>query len=113
MYDGAITCNWISQMMQIVFERTGGIMGRKVNLHLDLDEMPADQSIVLRRLIDESDFFDLVVSPKRTSPLDEFHYAITITTGTIQHTVRTSDSSMPQALRPLLNELLTHARNSR
>jgi len=113
MYDGALARNWIGQMIQIVFERTGGIMGRKVNLHLDLDEMPADQSATLKRLVDESDFFDLEVSPKRTSPLDEFHYVITVTTGTIQHTIRTSDSSMPAVLRPLVNELLTHTRSSK
>ena len=100
-------------MMQIVFERTGGIMGRKVTLSLDLDEMPADQSATLRRLVDESDFFDLTGSPKTTSRLDEYNYTITITTGTIQHTIRTSDSSAPETLRPLLSELSAHAKNSR
>ena len=99
--------------MQIVFERTGGLMGRKVSLSLDLDEMLPDQAATLRRLIDESDFFGLEVLQKKTSPLDEFHYIITVTTKTIQHTVRTSDTTMPDALRPLLKELLTHIKNSR
>lgn len=100
-------------MMQIVFERTGGIMGRKVSLDLDLDEMPADESATLKRLIDESDFFDLSDAPKKTSRLDEFNYTITIITKTIQHTIRISDSSAPETLRPLLSELSKHLKAKR
>ncbi|MBC7878511.1 MAG: hypothetical protein H7Y59_15175 [Anaerolineales bacterium] len=95
-------------MMQIIFERTGGIMGRKVSVSLDLDEMPSDQSTTLRRLVDESDLFTLDEEPIKTSRPDEFIYTITITTKTIQQTVRASDTSLPESLRPLLNELLTH-----
>ena len=113
MYDGAFARNWFKQMMQIVFERTGGFMGRKVSLSLNLDELPADQSETLRRLVDESDFFDLKVLQKKTSPLDEFHYTITVTTKTIQHTIRTSDSTMPESLSPLLKELLALSKSSR
>jgi len=113
MYDGAFTCNWFEQMMKILFERTGGIMGRKVSLNLNLDEMPADQASTLRRLVDESDFFFMEELPKKTSRLDEFNYMITIATGTIAHTIRAGDSSMPEALRPLLTELSMQARNSR
>ncbi len=100
-------------MMQIVFERTGGIMGRKVSVSLNLDEMPTDQSTTLKRLIDESDFFVLEDSPIKTSQPDEFIYTITITTRTIEHKIRTSDSSVPEALRPLLNELAAHTKSSR
>ena len=99
--------------MTIAFERTGGLMGRTISLDLDLDEMPADQSATLKRLVDESDFFELSDAPKKTSRLDEFSYTITITTGTIRHTIRISDSSAPESLRPLLRELSTYARNSR
>lgn len=83
-------------------------MGRKVSLNLNLDEMPADQSAALRRLVDESDFFALDESPGKSSRPDEFIYTITITTSTIQHIVRVGDSSMPDGLRPLLKELLSH-----
>ncbi len=100
-------------MMLIVFERTGGIMGRQVSLSLDLDEMPADESAILKRLVDESDFFDLSDAPKTTSRLDEFNYTITITAKTIHHTIRTSDSSAPETLRPLLKELSKHLKVNR
>jgi hypothetical protein len=49
--------------MKIVFERTGGIMGRKVSLSLDLDKLSPDQSATLKRLVEESDFFNLDNSP--------------------------------------------------
>ena len=96
--------------MKITFERTGGFMGRKISLSLNVDELSPEHSATLRRLVDESGFFGLEVSLKKTSPLDEFHYAITVTTKTVQHTVRTGDSSIPETLRPLVNELLAHAR---
>jgi hypothetical protein len=99
--------------MRILYERTGGFMGRSVSLDLNLDEMPADQSATLRRLVDESDFFGLEELPTKTSRPDEFLYIITITTKTIRHTIRASDSSMPETLRPLLNELSAHSKSSR
>jgi len=99
--------------MKITFERTGGLIGRTVSLNLDLDEMPADQSTTLRRLVDESGFFELEELSIKTSRPDEFIYTITIVSKTIQHTVRTSDSSAPEVLRPLLSELSTHAKSSR
>ena len=99
--------------MKIVFERTGGIMGRKVSLSLDLDELSPDQSATLKRLIEESDFFNLDNSPLRKHAPDQFLYTITVDNGTIQHTVHTSDSSAPATLRPLLNELSAHTKNSR
>lgn len=100
-------------MMQIIFERTGGFMGRKVSLTLDLDKLPADQSSTLKRLVDEADFFALDDSQPKTSRPDEFHYTITIINPTIRHTVQVTDSSLPEELRSLLNELKTHAKSSR
>lgn len=100
-------------MMHIIFERTGGIMGRKVSLNLNLNEMPLDQSSTLRRLVDEADFFNLEETPAHLSRPDEFLYTITVTTGTIQHIFRTSDSSAPAALRPLLTELVERSHEKR
>jgi hypothetical protein len=100
-------------MMQITFERTGGFMGRKISVSLNLDELPADQSSTLKRLVDESNFFALDDSQPKTSRPDEFHYTITIINPTIQHTVHVTDSSLPEELRLLLSELKTHAKNSR
>jgi len=98
-------------MTQIAFERTGGLLGRKVHLSLDLDKLPADQSEELQQLIDNADFFSL---PKNlmTRPLpDEFIYTITVEEATRRQTVRLSDTSAPEALRPLLANLSRRARS--
>lgn len=100
-------------MMQITFERTGGLMGRQISITLNLDEMPADQSSTLKQLVDESDFFALDDSLPKNSRPDGFQYTITINTPTIQHTVMVTDSSVPDELRSLLNELKTHVKQLR
>jgi hypothetical protein len=97
-------------MMKIIFERTGGFMGRKVSLSLNLDELPADQSATLKRLVDESDFFNLDDSPLKNNAPDQFLYMITVDNGKTQHTVHANDSSAPETLRPLLHDLLARAR---
>jgi Emfourin len=100
-------------MTQISFERSGGFMGRKVSLQLSLEELPASQSETLQRLLDEADFFNL---PENliTSPLpDEFVYTITVEAGTRKRTIRVSDTSASESLRPLLEELSRRARSGR
>ena len=96
-------------MTIIHFERTGGLMGRKVSLTLDLDSLPSDQAVTLRGLLDQADFFSLTDSPAPPVP-DEFLYTLTVTTNTVTHTIRTSDSSASETLRPLVNELAQRAR---
>ncbi|MBI5839259.1 MAG: hypothetical protein HZB19_04080 [Chloroflexi bacterium] len=97
-------------MTRIEFERSGGFMGRKVTLNLNLDELPPDQAQTLSLLIDESDFFNLPDSPAKPPVPDSFLYTITVTTDTRQHTVHTSDTTAPERLRPLLIDLSARAR---
>ena len=85
-------------------------MGRKVSLSLSLDELPADQSGTLERLVNESDFFNLDDSPLKNHAPDQFLYMIIVDTGKIQHTVHANDTSMPETLRPLIHELMAHTR---
>jgi hypothetical protein len=97
-------------MTHILFERTGGFMGRKVSIKLDLDDLPHDQAGTLKRLLDESDFFSL---PENliTRPIpDEFIYTITAEKDDHQKTVRVSDTTATDALRPLITELSQRAR---
>ena len=97
--------------MRIIFERTGGLMGRKVSLTLDLDELPRDQSETLSRLLDEAHFFTLPENlPTRPVP-DGFQYTITVESEKGKHTIRTGDTTAPAELRPLLNELSERARS--
>jgi hypothetical protein len=96
-------------MTTIHFERSGGFMGRKVKLTLDLDSLPPDQAETLRGLLETCDFFSLTPSDQLPVP-DEYIYRLTVTTATIEHTVETSDTRMDDALRPLVEELAKRAR---
>ena len=92
-------------MTMINFKRTGGSMGREMTMDFDLSSMPASMGQRLQGLLTESNFFDVpVVNDLRSSP-DEYQYEITVVAGNSIHTVHVSDTSMPQSLRPLVEEL--------
>jgi hypothetical protein len=99
--------------MRIMFERTGGFMGRSVSLTIELDDLPADQAGTLRRIVDEAHFFTLTENPPSSPVPDGFQYTITIETEKVKHTVHTSDISATEELRPLLQELSQRARSQR
>ncbi len=97
--------------MRIIFERSGGLTGLKSSLNLDLDELPLDQSETLRRLLGESHFFTLIENPPTRPKPDGFQYTITVETDAATRTIRTSDTTVPDELRPLLQELSQQARS--
>lgn len=100
-------------MRQIKFERSGGLLGRPAILTLDLEGLPADQARRLADLLDESGFFQLPPkSPGRPSP-DEYHYRISVDFEERSHTVEISDTTAPEKLRPLLEELSMRVRAKR
>ncbi len=99
--------------MKIIFERSGGLMGLKSGLTIDLHDLPAAEAEALRRLLDESNFFTLPENPPTHPTPDGFKYTITVETEIVKHTVHTSDTTMPEELRPLLQELSQRARSQR
>jgi hypothetical protein len=100
-------------MRQIRFERSGGLLGRPAALTLDLESLPAKQARKLARLLDESDFFSLPPkTPGRPSP-DEYHYKISVEIEERSHSVEISDTTAPERLRPLLEELAMLVRSKR
>lgn len=96
-------------MTKITFERSGGLLGQTINTALDLDGVPSSESQHLLRLIQEADFFRIPENLVARLTADEFLYTITVQAGVTRHRVRVSDTSMPEALRPLINELMTLA----
>ena len=98
--------------MYIIFERTGGFMGRKVSLNLDLDDLPPDQAASFKKLVEESDFFHLAEIPAMTLKPDEFFYKITVDSGTTTRTIQAGETSISEALRPLVNELVSRSRSA-
>lgn len=102
--------------MRIHFQQTGGFMGRKTELTLDLAALPPDQAEVLRQRVDDANFLTLGDSIPAFHPArDAFHYLITVETETLQHTIHVTDVTMPATLRPLIEELshLAKLKNSR
>jgi hypothetical protein len=99
--------------MRIIFNRSGGFMGLKSNLTVDVDDLAPDQAKTLSRLIDEAHFFTLTENPPSNPTPDGFQYTIIVESETATHTVHTSDTSAPEELRPLLQELSQMARSQR
>jgi len=92
-------------MTMINFMRTGGSMGRELTMDFDLNNMPASEAQRLHNMLNESKFFEVpVINDLRASP-DEYEYVITVVAGNSIHTVHVSDTSMPQSLRPLVEDL--------
>jgi hypothetical protein len=74
-------------------------------MDLDLGTLPGPSAQRLHGLLTESNFFDIpLVNDLRLGP-DEHEYTITVVAGNSLHTVHASDTSMPQSLRPLVEEL--------
>jgi hypothetical protein len=100
-------------MTKIFFERTGGFMGRKVTATIDLSDVSEELAKLLNDLIDEADFFELPSDLTKPAMPDAFTYNITVSSEERQHSVRVSDTTAPDNLRPLLEELSKQARMQR
>jgi hypothetical protein len=95
--------------MRIMFERTGGLMRQKINLSIDLNDLPSDQGESIRKLLVDTNFFTLSDNPPTPNP-DEFQYTITVKTELAEHIIHTSDTTASKELQPLLEELSRSAR---
>jgi hypothetical protein len=100
-------------MTKIFFERTGGFMGRKVTATIDLGDVSDKLAKLLDDLLDEADFFELPPDLTKPAMPDAFTYNITVSSEERQHSVRVSDTTAPDDLRPLLEELSKQARMRR
>ena len=93
-------------MATIIFQRSGGVLGQEIDLFLVLESLPKAEAQLLFKLIDELGFFSTPVHIGAHPNPDEFQYVISLEIGSTQHTVRTSESNMPESLRPLIEELV-------
>jgi hypothetical protein len=100
--------------MKISYRRTGGFAGMVMTFNLNTDTLPPEESQTLRDLVASADFFAL--PPKITSRgpgADQFQYSIMVETEEQQHTIEVNEGSIPENLRPLLNELRLLSRSTR
>ncbi len=94
-------------MTTITFERTGGVTGELINFQVDLDRLPAGEAQALLQMLQDADFFNIPENPTSPSKArDEFRYTIIVEAGaSAYHVVHTSDTTAPESLRPLIEEL--------
>lgn len=92
--------------MRIVFERTGGFAGRKIQGSIDSSMLPVAEARRLTRLIEQSRFFELppVLEPAHPAA-DRFSYRVTVESEQGRHTVEASEAAVPSPMRPLLDYL--------
>ena len=100
-------------MTRILFERTGGFMGRKVSLNIDYADLSDDRVALLDELLTKADFFKLPTDLTQGGMPDAFSYNITVSSEEKQHSVIVSDTTAPDDLLPLLEELSRQARMRR
>ena len=80
-------------------------MAKEMTMDFDLGTMPGSVAQRLDNLLTSSNFFEVpVVNDLITRP-EEYQYDITVVAGNSIHTVHVSDNSMPDSLRPLVEEL--------
>ncbi len=92
--------------MRVIFERSGGFAGRKLQTMLDSTTLTEAQAQTLRQLLERSNFFDLPARLDARAPgADRFNYKVTVENEGESHTVEASDASVPPQLRPLLDWL--------
>jgi hypothetical protein len=99
--------------MKISFERTGGFAGMRLAINLDVDSLPASDAAILRKLVADADFFNLAETPAGNAVPDGFQYALMVEGDGKQRTIQVAEMSIPDKLRPLLNDLSLRARSQR
>lgn len=74
-------------------------------MSFDLDSLPGSVAKRLQSLLVDSNFFEVPVLHDLHADPDEYEYDITVVSGNSIHSIHVSDTSTPQALRPLIEEL--------
>lgn len=92
-------------MTRITFKRAGGFVGKGMRFQLSLDQLSSQEANAVLHLIEQAQFFNIPENLIVKFIPDEYQYTITVDAGLICHTVRTNDTTMPAALRPLVEEL--------
>ena len=72
---------------------------------LNLYHLPFDDARKLIHLIEKAEFFNLPENLITKFMPDEYQYTLTVDVGITSHTVHANDTTMPQSLRPLVDEL--------
>jgi hypothetical protein len=92
--------------MKILFERTGGFTGRKLQGILDSSALAPTQFHRLKKLLEQSRFFELPAALELPDPgADRFYYKVTVENETGSYTVEAKEGAIPGEMQPLLDFL--------
>jgi hypothetical protein len=97
--------------MKIIFERSGGFAGLRLNAAFDTEALPTETADALRRLVEDADFFALpAIIAGNPAAADLYQYVVTVEDDTGSHTVTASEDAASDALRQLIQYLMRLAR---
>ncbi len=99
--------------MKIYLKRTGGFTGIPFSVSVDTDQLEEKEREAILALVASAQFFSLPEKIPSSSPgADRFQYRITIERSGQSHTVEAGESSIPDALQPLIRHLIARRRAS-
>lgn len=93
--------------MKVYFEQSGGIAGIDKSITIMSDLLAPKERLELEQLIESTRYFDLPTDSLRTPSrgADYFRYKIIVETDQRQHSITTTDLTMPPTLPPLIRYL--------
>ena len=90
----------------IKFRQSGGVAGvPRPPVVIDTAALPAGEAGAWQELVAGADFFALPATTPAGPARDAFAYEITVEADGRSHSVRTTDATLPPALRPLVDRL--------
>jgi len=98
----------VSDWQRIELERTGGLAGAPVRVHVAPDDADAAR---FSALLDGVDLGHLQgVDEPAGAVVDGFSYSLTIEAGGAVHDLRCGERALPEAVRPLVRALVRRGR---
>jgi hypothetical protein len=98
--------------MKVRLVRSGGVAGIRLTRELDSERLPEDGARRLARLVEESGVLGLPPgAPAPPTGPDRFAYRLTVESGNAEHTVELAEQDVSPALTPLIDWLISRARD--
>jgi hypothetical protein len=95
--------------MKIKFRQTGGFAGLTKSANIDADQLPDNETGMLRTWIEQANFWSMPKPSSGRSLPDQEQYSITIEADGRSRTLHMSYSSVPTELKPLVDFLRSKA----
>ena len=98
--------------MKVRLVRSGGFAGIRLATEADSDRLPEEGARRLARLVEESGVLSLPPGASASAHgADRFSYRLTVETENKEHTVEVAEQDVPPALTPLIDWLVSRARD--